>query len=347
MKTFKFIAAFFMVSILTAGTSAFAEELTKEFNQTWPVDGVSTLEISNRFGEVRVNNEGGSEITVDVVVTVEGLNEKKLNELLDKIEVEFGKSGSTAKAETQIDGNLKGQNKLSIDYVINIPSDKNLKIDNKYGNTVVGQLTGNGNFISKYGNFTAYDLATPENGSLNLNLAYGNASIGSASFLNLDISYSPISIEEVKKLIVESKYSTINVEEADDIQASSKYDKYNCEEISSFSANTKYTNIRIEELSKSIKIESGYGSVKVGEVAADFEFITITNSYGQISLGLDAANYLIDASCDYCGISYSEDEFSGDRIKENNSRTVNGKIGTGQGGKVMIRSRYGDIDLRD
>lgn len=336
-----------MVSILTAGTSAFAEELTKEFNQTWPVDGVSTLEISNLFGEVRVNNEAGNEITVDVVVTVEGSNEKRLNELLDKIEVEFRKSGSTARAETQIDGNLKGQNKLSIDYVINIPANKNLKIENKYGNTVVGQLTGSGNFITKYGNFTAYDLATPEDGNLNVALAYGNASIGSASFLNLDISYSPISIEEVKKLKVESKYSTINVEEVDDIQADSKYDKYNCAEVGSFSATTKYTNIRIEELDKSLKIESGYGGIRVSQVSAEFDFISITNSYGQISLGLDDSNYSIDASCSYCGISYPEDEFSGDRIKENNSRTIKGKIGTGEGGKVDIKSRYGEIRLRD
>lgn len=347
MKTIKLIAALFVVSLLTAGTSAFAEELTKEFNQAWPVAGVSTLDISNRYGEVRVNNEGGSEITIDVVVTVEGSNEKRLNELLDKIEVVFRKSGNTAKAETKIEGTLKGQNKLSIDYVVNIPSDKNLKITNKYGNTIVGELTGNGDFIIKYGNFTAYDLATPEEGTLNLSLAYGNASIGSASFLKLNVSYSPITIEEVKKLNVVSKYSTINVEEADDIQASSKYDKYNCEEVGAFSATTKYTDIRIEELDKSLKIESGYGGVRVSQVSSGFDFITISNSYGQISLGLDEADYLIDASCDYCGISYPEDEFSGDRIKENNSRTVKGKIGTGEGGKVTVKSRYGDIRLRD
>ena len=96
-----------------------------------------------------------------------------------------------------------------------------------------------------------------------------------------------------------------------------------------------------------IEIESGYGGVRVSEVSSDFDFISITNSYGQISLGLDDANYLIDASCTYCGISYPEDEFSGDRIKENNSRTLKGKIGTGEGGKVSVKSKYGDIRLRD
>jgi len=347
MKVFKFIAALFVVSILTAGTSVIAEELTKEFNEKWPVSSVSSLEIDNRYGEVRVNNEEGSEVTIDVVITVEGSNAKRLNELLDQIEVEFRKSGSTVKAETQIEGRLKGQNKLSIDYVVNIPADKNLSVANRYGNTVVGTLTGNGNFIIKYGNFTAYDLNTPESGTLKLALAYGNANIGTASFLDVDVSYSPITIEEIKKLKVNSKYSTINVEEGGDIQATSRYDKYNCEEINSLTADTKYTHIKIGELAKSLKIEAGYGGVKVGEVANDFDFISITNSYGQISLGLDDAEYMLDASCSYCGISYPEDEFSGDRIKENNSRTVKGKIGSGSGGKVMVKSRYGEIRLRD
>lgn len=347
MKTFKFIAALFMVSILTAGTSVLAEEFTKEFNEKWPVESVESLEIDNRFGEIRINNEGGSEVTIDVLISVEGSNEKRLNELLDQIEVEFKKSGSTVKAITQIEGKLNGNNNLSIDYTVNIPSEKNLKITNRYGNTVVGSLTGNGDFTIKYGNFTAYELNTPESGTLSLALGYGNANIGTASFLDANISYSPITIEEIKKLDIQSKYSTINVEEGGDIKAVSRYDKYNCEEINSLDADTKYTHIRIDELAKSLKVESGYGGIKVGEVAGDFDFIDITNSYGQISLGLDDAQYLLDASCNYCGISYPEDEFSGDRIKENNSRTVKGKIGSGEGGKVTVRSRYGEIRLLD
>ncbi len=345
MKTFKLISALFLVSLLSMGTSATAEEFTKEFNEKWPVASVSSLEIDNRFGEVRVNNEGGNEVTIDVIVTVEGSNEKRMNDLLDQIEVEFKKSGSTVKAVTEIEGRLKGNNNLSIDYTVNIPSDKNLKISNRYGNTVIAKLTGNGDFTIKYGNITAYELSTPKEGTLRLNLAYGNGNIGTASFMDVNVSYSPITIEEIKKLTVNSKYSTINVEEGGDIQATSRYDKYNCEELESLTIDTKYTQVRIDELSKSLKVEAGYGGIKVGEVADDFESIHITNSYGQISLGLDDAEYMLDASCNYCGISYPEDEFSGDRIKENNTRTVKGKIGSGEGGKVYVRSRYGEIRL--
>lgn len=347
MKRIKLIAALFVVSILAASITAHAEEKTKEYNESWPVASVSTLDISNRFGEVRINNEGGSEVTIDVVVTVEAANEKKTNELLDQIEVEFRKSGSTIYAVTKIGNDFKSQRKFSIDYVVNIPSDKNLKIANKYGNTIIGELTANGDFDVKYGNFTAYDLNTPETGSLTLSLAYGNGNIGTASYLDLEVSYSPVTIEEVKRVKAYTKYSTLNIEEGGHIQLESKYDKFNFEEVESVTATTKYSHISIGELAKSLKVEAGYGGIKVDEVATDFDFITISNSYGQISLGLNSENYTLDASCNYCGISYPEDEFTGDRIKENNSRTVKGKIGTGEGGKVTVKSRYGEIRLAD
>ena len=96
-----------------------------------------------------------------------------------------------------------------------------------------------------------------------------------------------------------------------------------------------------------LKVEAGYGSVKVDEVASDFETISVTNSYGQISLGLNNANYSVDATCEYCGISYPEENFQGNKMKDNNTREINGKVGAGNGGSVMIKSRYGDIKLKD
>ena len=95
-----------------------------------------------------------------------------------------------------------------------------------------------------------------------------------------------------------------------------------------------------------LKIENGYGSIRVGEIAPEFESISISNSYGQISLGLKNARYKVDAACSYCGISYPEDRFKGNRIKENNSYEIDGQVGTA-GGSVYIRSRYGEIKLND
>ena len=220
----------------------------KQYNKSWSVSEVETLDISNKFGEVLFKNEGGSEITIDVKVTVDASSESKANSLLDKIEVSFGKSGKTAKAETSIENNFKSNRNFSIDYVINIPSDKNLVVSNKYGDVVVNKLTANGNFDVQYGNITANELVAPSNGKMNVLLAYGNGNIETTGDIGIDIKYSNITLGTINDLMLESKYSNVDFEMARIVQIESKYDKFNFGKVKSLTANTKYTNIKIAYL---------------------------------------------------------------------------------------------------
>jgi hypothetical protein len=347
MKTkLKITAILIFMLAIGAGKTVLAVEKSKTYNKSWSVSEVETLDVSNKFGEVLFKNEGGSQITIDVKVTVDASSESKANSLLDKIEVSFGKSGKTAKAETSIENNFKSNRNFSIDYVINIPSDKNLVVSNKYGDVVVNKLTANGNFDVQYGNITANELVAPSNGKMNVLLAYGNGNIETTGNIGIDIKYSNITLGTINDLMLESKYSNVDFEMARIVQIESKYDKFDFGKVKSLTANTKYTNIKIAYLGASLKIENGYGSIRVGEVGPEFESISISNSYGQISLGLKNAGYKVDAACSYCGISYPEDRFKGNRIKENNSYEIDGQIGTA-GGSVYIRSRYGEIKLND
>ena len=83
----KLIAAIFVIGFLSAGTTVIAEEKTKEYNETWAASNVQSLKITNKFGEIMVKNEGGSEITINVVITVEARDEKRADDLLNQIDV--------------------------------------------------------------------------------------------------------------------------------------------------------------------------------------------------------------------------------------------------------------------
>jgi hypothetical protein len=347
MKTFKITTIFILVIILVTGQNVSALEKTKKYHDSWAAAGVETLNISNKFGEVKFINEGGSEITIDVLVTVEASSESKANDLLDKIVIKFGKSGSTVMAETIIENNFRSNQEFSIDYVVNVPINKNLVVSNKYGNTVLNKLNAGGDFDIQYGNITANELVAPNNEKMNVRLAYGKGSIETAGNINIDISYSNITLGALNDLLLESKYSTIEFDKGRVIRINSKYDKFRFGRVKSVTASTKYSDLRIDFLAANLKIESGYGGVRVNEIAPDFESVSITNSYGQISLGLKSASYTVDASCSYCGISYPEERFKGNRMKENNSFEIKGKIGSAGGGDVMVKSRYGEIRLGD
>ncbi len=342
---FKLFTLLFILGI-TSGLKVSAEEKTKEVHQSWTFNSVQTMEISNRYGEVKINDFGLDSVIIDVVITVDAPNENRADELLELINVEFRKNGNTIIAETDIDPDFKSNREFSIDYTVNIPSDKNLKVSNKYGNTIINELNANGDFNIQYGNFTANQLNAPSSGTMNLELAYGKADIGSSNDMDIEVSYSPINIGGAGNLKIESKYSVLNIEESKEVNIDSKYDNFEFEEIESISASAKYSHFKIEELKRNLKISADYGGISVDEVSENFESVSVENSYGQVKVGLDDTSYSLDASCDYCGISYPEDDFSGNKMKENHSQIVKGMVGSGGNGTVYIRSRYGEIKLR-
>ncbi len=337
--------ALLITCLLIAGTTVRAEEKTKEYNESWPVNSVETLEINNRFGEVRVTDKGGNNVTIDVLVTVEASNERRAQELLDLINVSFNKTGNTVTAETHISRSFSSRQSFSIDYEVNIPTDKNLDITNKYGNTLVNVLNADGTFDIQYGNITINELNTPDNGTAELNLAYGKSNIQSARNITVTVQYSSMNFGSLNDLKLNSKYTKVYIDKVGSVNAESKYDTFDFEVVRSLKASTKYTNIKIEELAESLNLDAGYGGIKVDKVDNNFKDISVTSSYGQVALGMEDASYSIDASCNYCGISYPENNYSGDKISENHTKIIKGKVGNDSGGSVFIKSRYGEIKL--
>jgi hypothetical protein len=318
------------------------EDFTRKFSQSWPAAGVETLKISNRFGEVKVNDAGGNTITVDVVVSVEG-SESKAKSILDDITVAFGKEGNTASAETKIKDGFKTNGRFTIDYTVNIPSEKNLEISNKYGNLVVNKLTGKGDFNVAYGNMTANSLTGPET---HLDLAYGNADIQTMAKAEVEASYFKLILGTATSVKMESKYSGFTIDKLEDLTLNSKYDNFTIDEIGSFEGNSRFTSYKIGKLTKKLKLETGYGPMKVDHIPAGFELVDVTSSYTQVSLGIDAnAGYQLDARCDYCEISYPKDAFKGNREEENTRKSLSGKVGSGSPGTVRVVSSYGNIRL--
>ena len=343
-RKFRSIAILLIIA-LTAGIQVFAEEVSKEYHESWSAADVQKLEISNKFGEVKVKNNESGEVTIDVIITVEAPNQSKANELLGQLNVSIKKSGKIVKAETLIDSDFKSRDDFSIDYDISVPSDKDLDIYNKYGNTIVNVLNANGKFDIKYGNFTANELNTPAGGSMLANIEYGKGDISLSNSLTVTARYSTINFDESGDIVMDSKYTVVNIGTAESVKAEAKYDTFNFDEVGALSADTKYCSIKIDKLFESLKLDAAYGGLRVGEVDPGFSLIEVTNSYGGISVGLGDNSYSVEADCDHCGISYPGDDFEGDYKKDGRNARLEGKVGTGEGGNVIIKSRYGQIKL--
>jgi len=338
----RFDAVILLMGLFLVTLVAGAQENTRRFSKSWPVAEVETLVITNKFGEVKINSNGGSMVTVDVVVRVEGSGSRD-RALLEAVNVGFGKEGRTATAETEFGGNLKTRGNFSIDYTVNIPPEKNLTVHNKFGNVILNRLTGKGEFHIAYGNLTAGQMT---GAPLKLELEYGKADIGTMGEATVLLSYYKLFLGTGSRMVLDSKYSVLNADKLQELQLESKYDSFEFGAVASLEGESKFTNYRIGTLERRLKLVSAYGSVKVDQVPAGFELLEVTSSYAQVSLGIDGeAAWEVDASCEYCNISYPEAAFKGNRIKENTRESVHGRVGSGNPGVVRVISKYGNIRL--
>jgi len=329
-------------------SQAFASgaEFSKTIKKGWLKSGVTALQITNKFGEVRINDLGGDSVTIRVKVTIDNGSESRAKNLMDKIHINFEKSGNMVIATTTIEEDFRGNNSFSIDYLVNIPKDRDLEISNKYGNVIINDLNAKGSFEVGYGNFTAGKLQAPPNSPISLSVSYGKADIDKINSAELEINYSKLFANEIVSMDIETKYSTFNIQKVGAATIESKYDTYNIEEIGKMSAESKYTSYKIGLVTESFSLETGYGSVRIDKVGPKFSEIELTNSYGGINIGLGNLNYKLKADCDYCEIAYPENRFKGNKSKESHKLSIDGNVGTG-GGSVSIISRYGGVKLTE
>ncbi len=321
-------------------------EYTKNIRKGWAKSGVTELKVSNKFGEVKINDTGGDSVTIKVVVTIDNTSSSKAKALMDKISVNFDKSGGLVSAETEIEDGFRNNESFTIDYLVNIPKDRDLNITNKYGNVIVNELDAKGYFEVSYGSMTAGNMKAPAGNPVKLIVNYGKANLESINEADMELKYSQMFADEIDQLVLDTKYSTVTMHKNANLTLDSKYDGINIDELGKLKSVSKYTNYKIGVLNESFDLDTGYGSVRINKVSEKFNRIRIENSYGGINIALNDLNYKLQAECSYCDVKYPENRYKGNRIKENNSFNLEGNIGTG-GGSVSINSRYGGIKLTE
>jgi hypothetical protein len=345
------------ISLFIISFSISAQELTKEFHKEFTAGANTTLEISNRYGDVVIESWDKDQVVIDVKVTVEFPNKDRAEKLLSYIDVRFSEGENLISAKTVIDDkfNFSGwgfnSKKFSIDYNVKMPVGTALTLANKYGNTDIDELHGLVNLDIKYGNIEAGKLTRGNVKPLNsLNLAYGKGTIDEAGWLDLTIRYTGnMNIAKSQALLLDSKYSKLTIGETSSVVGESKYDNISIESINNLVLENGYTETNIGVLTKKLTYNGSYGSFSVDRVPAGFESIDIETHYMGVRLGIEeSANYKLEAKVSYGGLKYNEDNFKNQRrIVENNSNEVTGIFGKEESpsARVNIIASYGSVKL--
>jgi hypothetical protein len=344
-------------SICFASAGLIAQEVSKVFHQEWTAGPTTTLDISNRYGDVVVETSDQNQVTIDVKVTVELPSRERAQKLLDYIDVQFSEDGDLLKAKTVIDDKFNfsgwggGSKRFSIDYKVKMPSKINFTLLNRYGNSELEEINGLVKLDIKYGDLQADNLSRGNEKPMNsISLAYGKAEIQSAGWLDATIRYSgSFMIDKCQALLLDSKYSKVQLEDISSVVGETKYDKLEIEKINNLVLDAGYTDINVGELTKKLKFNGGYGSITIDRVPAGFELLESDSRYIGVRLGIESdASYELDARTSYGDLKFDESNFQHQRrIVENNSSETKGIVGKNSSptSKVKVTASYGSVKL--
>lgn len=337
------IFSLLILSLALFAAQAHAERLTKKIYKSFAVAEVAKLELSNKYGNIRIDDNRKDSVVVDVEIWVDG-NGSRAQKLLDNIEVLINKSGNTVSAATEFKGDFNNRfSEFSIDYRISVPQDRDLTVAQKYGNVSMNNLTGKGLFDIKYGELQAKNLLSP---SLGIQIEYSKASVEATRDLNLGIKYSKINLNKADNLTIDSKYSGIVVGTCKEVTVDSKYDDYKFTTVNSLQSNTMYTGYKIDQLLSALTLTNGYGDVNVKSIPAGFKNIKVSSRYATIRLGIaPGASYRLDGAVKYCELKHPNGKLN--KSREDTSYEVHGTVGESDSPKsvVNIESSYGTVNL--
>ncbi len=337
---------------LVFSSSVFGQEATKtkQISEKYTLSSADKFDVTNKYGKVHINTHDGKELSVQIQIKAWAKNDNKAQELLDRISIQYGKTGDVVSFETEISSgnvNISGNSGFEINYTVNMPKNNDLRVENKYGNVFLADFRGNLDLEAKYGNLKAQkltgsskkievqygnlDITEIEKG--NLEIAYGNGSVGRATDLDLRNSYSNMSFDYVKNVDLETKYGAFVVEEeAENIKGIVKYSKF-----------------EVEKLRNSLVLEIEYaGSFRIRQISNKFTKIDLTGKYSSFNLEFEKnANFDYNVLTRYGNFSNSlSNSKVSKQIEQNQSSQHEGKVGNG-GGLIRIELGYGSVKFKE
>ncbi|HAK12953.1 MAG TPA: hypothetical protein DCO78_14225, partial [Chitinophagaceae bacterium] len=119
---------------------------------------------------------------------------------------------------------------------------------------------------------------------LKLRARYGNANFGNSKYAEVEFTNGRLTMAGADELDIDSKYATIEIGSSKKITMRSTNDEYELEEVGSLSGRKNYGNLRITKLNTSLEMDGTNADIKVRNVSASVDNITIDNKYADIRI---------------------------------------------------------------
>tara|TARA_R110002073_G_scaffold4213_3_gene28024 strand:+ start:133 stop:1218 length:1086 start_codon:yes stop_codon:yes gene_type:complete len=280
-------------------------EKSKTLKKEYTVNKDALLKINNRYGNIDVVSWDKNQVVIEVKITVSGNDESQVIERLKMIDVEFQGSRSEVSAETIIEKKSsnwswswgkKRNVHYKINYTVKVPLTNNVKLANDYGNIFLNELKGDADINCDYGKISIGDLHSTNN-SINIDYC-GSSTIGKMNGGSINADYSKLTVEEAGDIRLNADYTTTVFEKINDLNYNCDYGSLQVSDGRSVIGTGDYLTTKLGAISKKVDITADYGSIRIDDLKAGFDSVTINGDYCGVKIGTPDApfNFILKLS---------------------------------------------------
>ena len=295
-----------LIGVMVAAyvSQAQSRTLVKNISQSYKVEPKSTVELTNKYGQVILETWDKDSVQVKVKITAYGKNDESLTKSMERVDIDFTNFGDVLTIETVFDRNssvfkevinnlgdysktLISKNKISIDYELTIPYKTSLKLDNKYGDVYMESLSQESNISVAHGDFKADELS----GTSKLNLSFCKARIKKLDKAFLELKGAELDLREGGDIVLTSSSSTFEVKTVQSLKVDSRNDKIHLEKATAIRGYSSFSNILIDSMLDRIDMELNYGDLLVHSVNSNFNLVTLKSKTADVNISFDMGSY--------------------------------------------------------
>ena len=148
----------FILGMIFMGVTLYAQTSKKEYQKSFDKAGITEVVLSNRYGQIDVEQKKADKIDVTATISVTAKNKSKADEFIEYIHIEDVVSGGFLNVETTFGKDVFFKQLLSgleinIVYKVVLPYGMKLRIINTEGNVFINNFEGDLAIDIKNGNF--------------------------------------------------------------------------------------------------------------------------------------------------------------------------------------------------
>lgn len=263
-----------------------AEESKKNYEKTFPKEGIEELVLSNNYGKIEVSQADGNEISVSVVMKVVAKSGVKADETLDMIEVMETQADRYLNLETRYGKDMAFKQfitgiSVSVDYKVIMPKGVKLRIIGSNGNTYLGNFEGELNVDIRNGDFKAAAL---KGGEFYIKQDKGDFKVEDVASMNGDFKNCTLEIENGGNVRLTTSSCTGDLQSIDKLNIRSSGGEMKLGDIEELTGSSSFTKYEVQDIASVLDMDMKMGEMNVRNIQLMFAEVRIKGSFTKVGL---------------------------------------------------------------